>query len=222
MWLKVIQCDAASKFLLHNVWEIAELTDQNIFNLTSSFNSKYFSRNISICFWVTVWLWCLRASCLNRHDKNIRGTNWLLMKPSCIRNGRRTRDASPTIYGDRFHSDLRVLLSPSWVCSGQTEAPTVHRRLYNTAGSAPWPCLHVQIGSSCTHSAPLCGPRSLIRERHSVDEEVFADGKSSAADGKLTLVVGVLEVVVNSGHKFLHKISPDVWHQVFFTLQFTA
>lgn len=44
--------------------------------------------------------------------------------------------------------------------------------------------------------------------------------RSSAAGRKLTFIVGVLEVVVNVGHKVLHKMPPDVWHQVVLTLEF--
>lgn len=44
----------------------------------------------------------------------------------------------------------------------------------------------------------------------------------SVAGRKLTLVVGVLEVVVNVGHKVLHKMAPDVWHQGVVTLEFAA
>lgn len=43
--------------------------------------------------------------------------------------------------------------------------------------------------------------------------------RSSAAGGKLTFIVGVLEVMVDVGHKVLHKMTPDVWHQVVLTLE---
>lgn len=43
--------------------------------------------------------------------------------------------------------------------------------------------------------------------------------RSSAAGRKLTFIVGVLEVVVNVGHKVLHEMPPDVWHQVVLALE---
>lgn len=43
-------------------------------SLTSSSNFKYFSASVSICFWVTVWVWCLRASCLDGDETS--GHNW--------------------------------------------------------------------------------------------------------------------------------------------------
>lgn len=55
----------------------------------------------------------------------------------------------------------------------------------------------------------------------SVDKGYCSVMESSAADGKLTLIIGVLEVVVNGGHKFLHKITTNIRRQGFFTLQFT-
>lgn len=41
------------------------------------------------------------------------------------------------------------------------------------------------------------------------------------ADKKCTFIVGVLEVVVNVGHKALHKMPSDIRHQVVFTLHLT-
>lgn len=36
--------------------------------------------------------------------------------------------------------------------------------------------------------------------------------RSSVTGSKLTFIVGVLEVVVDVGHKVLHKMTPDIWH----------
>lgn len=44
--------------------------------------------------------------------------------------------------------------------------------------------------------------------------------RDSVTGRKLTFIVGVLEVVVDVGHKVLHKMTPDVWHQVVLALEF--
>lgn len=55
-----------------------------------------------------------------------------------------------------------VFLSPSWLWSVQAEGPTARCRLHSTAGSASWPGLQARTGSSCTHRARPCDPRSLV------------------------------------------------------------
>lgn len=56
--------------------------------------------------------------------------------------------------------------------------------------------------------------------RQSAGEITWWLVRNSVAGRKLTFIVGVLEVVVDVGHEILHKMTPDVWHQVVLTLEF--
>ena len=77
------------------------------------------------------------------------------------------------------------------------------------------------------------GPATLVRWSEERSDARMMGGKEQIQTGwcyikirigwqyKRTFIIGVLEIVVNSGHEFLHEMSPNVGHQVFLTLQLT-